>query len=516
MLEELHVKSFFLFDEINVEFCDGLNVVTGETGAGKSLFLSTLKALLGEKPSTLVEKSEVEGRFLIDGDEKIVSIRFNPSRTSAKINGSLVTLSQLRDFTESHIAIHTQGAAGIIRDPKTHMAFVDLFEPTINDLLKEYRKLFREYVQIKKTLQKEDLSEIEEEMKSVENDVEKIERALVSNEEYEEMLSDYKRLSNAQRIIQNVQEMLYFINGEGGLENFIANLVRKAKELRNLDEKSENFLESAQSIEDEIIELGKEIENYGMKQDVDEGKALDLEKKIAEVERIKRRYGPTLEDVREKLKEFHSHLERLDKKARLIIESKKCVKDLKEKMLPLAMNVRELRRKSAERLLRNTEKNLHDLGMKDAKIDYIHKETEFSENGMDFIEFVGSLNPGLGSLSLSKIASGGEMARFYLALEAALGRKLPVETVVFDEVAAGVGVRTADVVAEKLKEISRDTQLIVITHMPQIAAVADKHFKVEKYVKNGKTFSKIVELDDEMRKREIKEMFGKIPKGVKR
>ncbi len=515
MLAEIHVKNFVLFNEISLEFSEGLNVVTGETGAGKSLFLSALKALFGERPS-LVEKSEVEGRFLVDDDEKIVSIKFNPSRTSAKINGSLTTLSHLKRFVESLLVIHSQGASGIIRDPKTHMAFVDLFDSKINALLKEYRKLFKEYTHIKKTIQKENLEEIEEEAKITEREIEKIESSFVSEEEYEEMLSDYKRLSNAQQIIQNVQEMLYIINGEGGMEEAAFNLVKKAKELRILDEKSERFLESAQSIQDEMADLERELESYGMEQEIDEEKIVELEKKISQVERIKRRYGPTLKDVQEKLEEFHSHLAELDKKANVLRKANRRLKELENEMLPLASKISELRKESARNLLKNAEKNLRDLGMKEAKIDYIYVETDFTESGRDSIEFVGLLNPGLGFLPLSKISSGGEMARFYLALEAALGRKLPVETVVFDEVASGVGVRTADVVAEKLKEISKDTQLIVITHMPQIAAIADKHFKVEKHVKDGKAYSVVKELNNKMRKEEIKEMFGKIPKGVKK
>ncbi|WP_456399904.1 DNA repair protein RecN [Mesoaciditoga sp.] len=516
MLAEIHVKNFVLFNEISLEFSKGLNVVTGETGAGKSLFLSALRALYGERPSTLMEKSEVEGLFETDNGEKIVSVKFSPSRTSAKINGSLVTIAQLRHFIESQLVIHSQGAAGILRDPKTHMSFVDLFEPKINGILSSYRKLFQEYVQIEKTLQREELSKIEEEIKEIEKDVERIERALISDEEYEEMLSEYKRLSNAQQIIQNVQEMLYFISGEGGLEDSITNLVRKAKSLRTLDEKAEVFLENAQTIEDEIMELEKEIENYGMEQDVNEERVVELERKIEDIERIRRRYGPTFEDVRKRFEELQSHMIQLSEKARVLKKAKKRLKELKDEMTPLATNIRELRKEAAKKLLDNTEKNLHDLGMKDAKVEFLHTKTDFGENGIDSIEFIGTMNPGLGSVSLSKIASGGEMARFYLALEAALGRKLPVETVVFDEVASGVGVRTADVVAEKLKEISKDTQLIVITHMPQIAAIADKHFKVEKHVKDGKTYSVIRELDGKMRKEEIKEMFGKIPKGVKK
>ena len=518
MLAEIHAKKFVLFDEVNVELSNGMNVVTGETGAGKSLFLSTLKALFGEKPPALNEKSEIEARFTLnEKDEKIVSIRFTPSRTSAKIDGSLVSLSQAKKLVESLLVIHAQGASSVIKNPKTHMAFVDLFDQKIEVLLKRYRVLFKEYTNTQRLLKKEsDFQEIDEEMESLEKEIEKIERSLVNDEEYEEMLSNYKRLSNAQEIIQNVQEILYFISGENGLEDDIKNVVRKVRELRTFDGKSNRFLQMAQSIEDEISDLAKEMENYGIKQEVDEERLMELERRVSEIERIKRRYGPTLEDVREKLSVLHSQVSVFEKKSRMIKRAQKRLKELKDDMLPLTLKIRELRKRSVESLLKNAEGNLHDLGMKEAKVDYVHKGTDFTENGMDFIEFVGLINPGVSPLPLSKVASGGEMSRFYLALEAALGKKLPVETVVFDEVAAGVGVRTADVVAKKLKEISTHTQLIVITHMPQIAAMADKHFKVEKKVTQGKTASFLVELDDEERKTEIREMFGKMPEGARK
>ncbi len=515
MLEEIHIKNFVLFQEITVEFSKGLNVVTGETGAGKSLFLAALKALFGEKPSVPVERGEIEARFKSKGVENVISIKFTPSRTSARMNGSLITLSQLKKFMDSLFVIHTQGAAGIIKDSKTHMTFVDLFDEKIGLLLSKYRELFKEYVNTKKIVEKKELESVKEEMEVLQNEIEKIEHVLISDEEYEEMLSEYKRLSNAQRIIQVAQEILFLVNSDNGLENSMINVIKKSKEISSLDEKASRFLEMAQSIEDAISTFSTEIENYGMEQEPDEEKIVELEKHISAVERLKRRYGPTLEDVRDKLKDLRTQLDTLRKEEEILENADKRLRKVKSEMEPLALEISNLRKKAVESLIEKTERNLHDLGMKEAKVSYLHERTDFTENGIDFLEFFGMLNPGLGSLPLSKIASGGETARFYLALEAALGEKLPIETIVFDEIAAGVGVRTADVVAEKLKEISKDTQLIVITHMPQIAALADKHFKVEKVVENGKTRSVLKELERESREKEIKEMFGKIPKGAK-
>ena len=518
MLAEIHAKNFVLFDEVDVDFSNRMNVITGKTGAGKSLFLSMLKVLLGEKPPMAKDKSEVEARFISsEGKETIVSVRVSPSRTSARLNGSIIGISQLREIVNSFMAIHTQGSPGMLRDPKTHTNFVDLFDSKLPEKIEKYQGLFQEYMQIKHFLDSNDAYwDTKGEIEELEEEVEKIERAIVTDEEYDGILSDYKRLSNTREIVKSIQEISYLMNEENGLEDISQNLLRRLKELRFLDDKSQEFLDTMEEIEEDIRELSHSIERYGDTQNVDEEKLLELEDRISEVERLKRKYGPTLRDVYENAGKMREHMDKLRKKSDSLKKAKKHLKDLKEKMEPLAVEIKNRRAKSVKELLKKTESNLHDLGMKEAKVNFIQHETAFTKNGIDWIEFVGQVNPGTDEMPISKIVSGGEMSRFYLALEAALGKSLPVETVVFDEVGSGVGVRTADVVAKKLKEISTHTQLVVITHMPQIAAMADKHFKVEKKMTRGKTVSLLMELDDEERKAEIKEMFGKMPEGVRK
>ncbi len=516
MLTELHAKNFALFKEINVEFSNGLNVVTGESGAGKSLFLLALRALCGEKPPFVDEESVVEGRFVSENGEEVLSVKYTPSRSSAKLNGSLVSLSQLKKIAESKLAIHSQEAPSILRDPKNHTFFVDLFEPKIHILLKEYKDYYSEYKNVKKALNDApNLEILVEERDALEREIERMENALLSEEEYLQMTSRYQRLTNAKDIIQNSRELLFLIREENGIQDLLIEALRRAKEIRRLDEKFESILAGFQNVASEMAELERDVEDYGMSEEFNENELFELEKRIAEIETIKRRYGPTLGDVESTYKAKLSELSELDTKIEEVKSAEKKLNVLKEKLLPLAKQISEFRKSSAEALLKKTEENLRDLGMKDAIMDFVQREVDLGENGSDFVEFFGSTNRGSPLLPLSKIASGGETARLYLALEAALGEKLPVEIVVFDEVASAVGIRTADVVAKKLKEISKKTQLVVITHMPQIASLADRHFKVEKFVENGKTFSQIRELSDEERREEITEMFGKIPQEVK-
>ncbi len=517
MLAELHAKDFALFKEINVEFSSTFNVITGETGAGKSLFISALKSLCGEKPDFTSNESLLEGRFITEGEkEEIISIKYAPLRSSARLNGSLVSLSRLKKIMESKIAIHSQEAPAILRDSKNHMSFVDLFNSEISLLLTEYKAFYLKYRNSLKHLRKiSSFEKMLEERKALENEIEKIEAILVSESDYLDMVSRYKRLANAKEILRNVQEITFLLNEENGVENLLREMLRRAREIERLDEKFEPLFDRIEALLNEATDLERDVENYAINEETDESEMFTLERHISQIESLKRRYGPTLDDVKNTYEEKTSEIVRLDKEIKELKNVEKRVKELKEKLLPLAHQISVLRKNAASELLKIAEENLRDLGMKDARMEFAWEETELGENGADFIEFLGSTNRGLPPLPLSKIASGGETARLYLALEAALGEKLPVETAVFDEVASAVGIRTADVVAEKLKELSEKTQLIVITHMPQIAAVADRHFKVEKYIENGRTFSGIRELTLDERKKEIKEMFGKIPQEVK-
>ncbi len=517
MLAEIHSKGFALFDNIDVEFSNGMNVITGETGAGKSLFLSILKVLTGEKPSFIKEKSEVEALFFEpDGQEIVVTLKISPSRMTARINGSIVTIAQLRERVSSLMAIHAQGAAGILRNPKMHVRFVDLFDPSILSNLNKYRELYHEHLNTKKLIESSDVSieDVDKEIKEFEKEAEEIEAILPSEEEYESMVSEYKKLTNARDIIKIAKELNYIISEEGGLEDIFQVLVRKFRELRTIDSEAQSFLDFVEPLEEDVHSLSRDIERYADSQEIDEERLAKLEDLISDIERIKRRYGPTLRDVQERLSVIHKRIDDLHKIADSLKKSNLHLKELEDKMWPLALKIKKARAVSANNLLKRTEKNLRDLGMPNAQISFSHYDTNFTENGIDRLEFIGQVNPGTPKMAISEFISGGEVSRLYLALEAALGGKLPISTLVFDEVEAGVGARTADIVAQKLKEISKTTQLIVITHLPQIAAMADKHFKVEKQTSNGKTNSSVIELGNEMRKKEISDMFGKIPKGV--
>jgi len=509
VLAELHAKHFALFEDIDVEFSNGMNVVTGETGSGKSLFLSILKALVGEKNEFVTERSEIEARFVIGKEEFLISVKIGPSRMSARMNGSMITLAELRDKVSKWMDIHTQGISEVLRDSKMHSKFVDNFNPEIQDLLIEYRRLYKDYVKVLNFTGKNDLSQIDSTLEDLSSEMKKIEEIFLSDEEYDALRDEYKRLSNIGEIISTSKEIEYLINGENTLDTLIGKIIEKIKTVENKDRTFHAFLNDALSIEELIRALERNVSRYASSQEFDQEKIDEIEDKISKIEKMKRKYGPTLEDVRNTLKEMKDKFEFLSNSAIEIKEAGKHLEQLKAKMTTISSKIKMIRYETASELMKRIDNNLRDLSMSNARISFVQRDTEFTEDGSDSIEFVGSMNPGIPEMPISKIASGGEISRLYLAMEAALDRKLPVSTLVFDEIEMGVGARTADVIASKMIDISKSTQLIVITHLPQIATVADKHFKVEKHQLNDKTFSTIDEISGEARSKEILEMFGK-------
>ncbi|BBJ28087.1 DNA repair protein RecN [Athalassotoga saccharophila] len=506
MISELRAKNFILFDEIEIEFSDKMNVITGESGSGKSLFLSILKSLLGEK-NELKGSAEVEARFIVEEGEFVVNLKIGPSRTSARINGSMVTLAQLKDQVQRWIDIHDQGVSQILRNPQTHTHFVDIFFPSLKEEIKNYKILFDNYIELSKLLKENEPEKIRSQIEEISNEIEGIERFFVTDEEYENMKEEYRRMANIEEILKISKELDYLISGDHGLEFSIEMIMQKLKEIHKMDGK---FSESFEEISVLIEEFKKSFLGYVDSLEFDEERFLELEERIGEMEKLRRRYGPTFEEVKKHLEELKERYKRLELTESEIKNAGDKFDSTVKKMEKIAERIKEMREEAAQNLVKAVNENLKDLAMPNASLSFLHEETSFTPNGKDRIEFLGSINPGMPPLPLAKIASGGEMSRFYLAIESALSGTLPVSTIVFDEIESGIGQRTADSIANKMKEMSQNTQIIVITHMPQIAAVADKHFKIEKYQSLDSTYSIIKEINGEERKKEIKEMFGKI------
>jgi DNA repair protein RecN (Recombination protein N) len=510
MILELHAKNFALFEDIDIEFSDKLNVITGESGSGKSLFLSILKSLLGEKNEFLTEKSEVESRFLISGEEFVINLKISPSRMSARLNGEMITLADLKNHVGGWMDIHNQGISRILKDPKNHTNFVDIFSSNIQDQLKKYRILYNRYVEISKFIKINESTNPETEIENISQEISNIEKFLISDEEYNVIRDEYKRQSGIVDILKMIKETEYLVWGENGIEPILGLVLKDVKEIEKID-KNLPFLKMIEEIKASLMDLKKHITDYANSLEFDQEKLYDLEEKIDQIEKLKRKYGPRLSDVNERLEKLKNRYEQLNEVNIQLKNVREDFKDLTDQMKTIALEIKRMRGLAAAALVKRINENLEDLSMKNAHISFIQKDTDFTQNGKDQIEFTGSMNLGMPETSVSKIASGGEISRLYLAIESSISGNLPISTLVFDEIETGIGPRTSDVVATKMKEISKNTQVIVITHMPQIAAVADRHFKVQKYQSNGSTYSTIKEINGKERQAEIKEMFGKIP-----
>ncbi len=510
MILELHAKNFALFEDVDIEFSDKMNVITGESGSGKSLFLSILKSLLGEKNEFLTEKSEVEARFLIDKDEFVVNLKLSPSRMSARLNGEMITLADLKSHVGRWMDIHDQGISQILKDPKNHTNFVDAFSPSIPDKVKKYKVLYDKYLEVLKLIKSSESVNLEAEIENISREISDIEKFLISDDEYEAIKDEYKKQSGMADILRMVKETEYLISGENGIESIMGLVLKDVREIEKIDGHLP-FSKNVEEIKESLTELKKQITSYANSLEFDQEKLYELEEKISQIEKLRRKYGPKFSDVRDKLEALKSQFEKYNE---MNVQLKNLHEDfnlLTTQMEELAIEIKKLRKSAADELTKRINENLKDLLMQNAHISFLQKYTDFTMNGKDQIEFIGSMNPGMPDAPISRMASGGEISRLYLAIESSLSSKLPISTLVFDEIETGIGPRTSDVIAMKMKEISKSTQIIVITHMPQIAAAADKHFKVQKYQLNENTYSTINEIEGEERQAEIKEMFGKIP-----
>lgn len=509
MLAELHAKNFALFENIEIEFSDRMNVITGESGSGKSLFLSILKVLLGERSEFITDKSEIEALFVINNEEFIVNLKISPTRMRAKLNGSMITLAELKDHVGMWMDIHTQGVSQILRDPKTHTNFVDVFSSSIEPYLQKYKKNYVEYSNISRFIRDNGSIDIEETLEDISKEIEKIEKNLITDDEYNELKEAYKKQSNIGDILKISREIEYLISGDNGMESLSLSILKSLKEMERMDH-NKSFLKMEREMEESIDFLKRSMADYANSLEFDQEKVLALEDHISEIEKLKRKYGSSLESVKNALDELNKKYERLNSMNLELKNARKNLAIVTKAMEDLSAVIKQMRKDASEELIKRINENLKDLSMSNSRISFVQHETEFTESGTDQIELVGSMNVGMPETSISKIASGGEISRLYLAIESSINGKLPVSTLIFDEIETGIGPRTSDVVADKMKEISQNTQIIVITHMPQIAAVADRHFKVEKHQLSDTTYSTVIQIDGEERRTEIKEMFGKM------
>ena len=518
MISTLHIKNIGIIDDLSIDLNEGLNVLTGETGAGKTLIIDSLGIISGGRFSKeMIRKGETnsfveicmyepENENSIDGNI-IVSREINSNgKNMCKINGRMVTVNELKNFMSKFIEIHGQNDNQSLLDNKFHLKYLDGFiGDKIIDIKKQYKEKYEKYLEIKQELKNNygDEKERERKLDLLRYQFNEIEEANLKVNEEDNLEEKRKLMLNSEKISKNLNEADIAI-GENSIDS-INVAIRALEKIENIDKKYEDISSNLKNIYYELQEISRDISEH--KEDVyfDEQERNEVEERLDLIYNLKRKYGNDVQEILNYKNEIEAeinHIENLDEYNNKL---KKELKQLKEEMTKLAEKMHELRNEYGKVLSININKVLEDLEMKNANIN-IHvdyNEEEFFENGKDIVEFYITTNLGEDEKQLAKIASGGEMSRIMLAIKKVLADTDKMPVLIFDEIDTGISGKAAGAVAEKLNGISKNHQVLCISHLPSIAAIADYNYFISKRVINERTNTNIKLLNEKETLEEI-------------
>ena len=518
MISTLHIKNIGIIDDLSIDLNEGLNVLTGETGAGKTLIIDSLGIISGGRFSKeMIRKGETnsfveicmyepENENSIDGNI-IVSREINSNgKNMCKINGRMVTVNELKNFMSKFIEIHGQNDNQSLLDNKFHLKYLDGFiGDKIIDTKKQYKEKYEKYLEIKQELKNNygDEKERERKLDLLRYQFNEIEEANLKVKEEDNLEEKRKLMINSEKISKNLNEADIAI-GENSIDS-INTAIRALEKIENIDKKYEDISSNLKNIYYELQEISRDISEH--KEDVyfDEQERNEVEERLDLIYNLKRKYGNDVQEIlnyKDEIEAEINHIENLDEYNNKL---KKELKQLKQEMTTLAEKMHELRNEYGKVLSININKVLEDLEMKNANIN-IHvdyNEEEFFENGKDIVEFYITTNLGEDEKQLAKIASGGEMSRIMLAIKKVLADTDKMPVLIFDEIDTGISGKAAGAVAEKLNGISKNHQVLCISHLPSIAAIADYNYFISKRVINERTNTNIKLLNEKETLEEI-------------
>lgn len=540
MLLELSIKNFAIIDDLKVSFTKGLNLLTGETGAGKSIIIEALGTVLGGRGSkdlirTGKDKAVLQALFLIedthrtlktlnkygidiDRDGLLIITReisaFHPS--ISRVNGRTITLTILNEITSNLVDIFAQHEHQSLLDISNHKRLIDTFgDEKFKNLKGEIKLYYDEYIEVKNRLSKINLDsrKREREIDLLKFQIEEIEDANLKDEDDREIEDEFNRLNNIKDIAYGIGQIAESLQSSNFNEFSIIDIINKdisiLSDLVRFDSNLSMYLNRLKEINFELQDINKGLIDYIDRIDMDGERLQYLEERINVVNRLKKKYGNSIQAIYDFKERIDGELEDLLNHKREIKILDEKIKKLEDKLYDLSMDLSHERHIIAESLEAKISKELLDLNMGNVtfKVDFQEK-AQIGSDGIDHIEFLISTNPGEDLKSVSKIVSGGEMSRIMLGFKSILAKYDGITTMIFDEIDTGISGRTAQIVGEKISEIAKDRQVISITHLPQIAALADSHYFISKKTDKGKTVTTIKRLEDEERVEEMARLLG--------
>ncbi len=510
MISTLHIKNVGIIDDITIDLNEGLNILTGETGAGKTLIIDSLQIISGGRFSKeMIRKGEefsyVEVSMYLpekeETEQNVVVSReiYANGRNTCKINGRLVSVSELKNFMKDIIDIHGQNENQTLLDVNSHIKYIDeMASKDIHELKEEYQILYVKYNELKQEISKNfgDDKEKQRELDLLKYQVNEIEDAKLKRDEEEELENLRTKMMNSEKIAINLQEANAQINQ--GVIDGISLAIRAMEKIEGIDEKYQNSLNSMKSIYYDIQELSRDIEGYSEDAYFDEEERDKVEERLDLICTLKRKYGNSVEEILKYNEEIKDRIEKIENSEEYVNHLKEELKEVSNKMKKIAAEMNKIREDYAKTLSCKVNKELQELEMKNANFSVqIEKEEKFNINGLDKVEFMISTNIGEDKKPLLKIASGGEMSRIMLAIKKVLSDVDKVSTMVFDEIDTGISGIAANSVGEKLKAISKKHQVLCVTHLANIAAKGDYNYYISKEAKENRTKTNIKKLNEE-------------------
>lgn len=544
MLAELSIRNFAIIDVLSISFKKGLTVLTGETGAGKSIIIDAIGLLIGGRGSSEfvrygTPKAEIEGLFLVDAphpvyakaDELGIDIQdgmvilkrdiMESGKSVCRINGKLVTLSLLKEFGQSLVDIHGQHETQYLMQPEMHLSLLDSFGgEEMEKKVEQYQTVYYEYKELNKQLKNltENEQQINQRLDLIQYQLEEIHQAELLANEDTELQEEKLKLGNYEKLFNSLQDSYQALYGEEkGIEQ-VSVALSHLQNVAHLDDDLNHLQENVANHFYALEEAAYSIRNYFETMEFDPARLDFIETRLNEISKLKRKYGDSVNEILAYAEKIEKELDMLQNKDGNI-EALRTQLQKKEKQLQKsASQLSKNRKKLAEQLIAEIHQELKELYMEKTVFDIrittpaensdAIKERDFGKNGSDEVEFFISTNPGEPLKPMAKVASGGELSRVILALKSIFSQHQGITAIIFDEVDTGVSGRVAQAIAEKIFKVSEGSQVLCITHLPQVAAMADTHLHISKEIANDRTTTHVVSLETSQKVNEIGRMIS--------
>lgn len=533
MLASLHVKNIAVIKDISINFGNGLNIMTGETGAGKSIIIDSINFVLGDRADKNIirsgeENAEVEAVFILNSFETILSEILNNNgidwndgiliirrtlningRGEIRVNGFSVTLSFLKSIVSYLLDVHSQHETQSLLNENNHLKILDAYAAETNSLNVVFLKKLKEFKSLQQVIESfPQPLDIEHQMDLLNFQINEIEESNFHDFEEESLIKERNVIQNSEKILSSLVNAISLLEGNDiiGIETIILNLLKEISFLNRFDYSYGSILDRLESILIEIRDIKNSLDDSLKNIDYDDNKLQSIEKRIEQIRMVKRKYGSDEESIKSFLLKSIERRNYLSNAEQNISEISSSMSSLKKELTEIGLKLHELRVSSSKSFVDNIVKQLNDLGMKNASFsvsvelldDFINSNfLELSLNGPDKIKFLISLNKGEPLKDLKRVASGGEMSRIMLAIKNITANLEGIDTLIFDEIDSGISGNAAKTVSQKLFNISIGRQVIVVTHLSQIAAMADLNYLIHKHVSGEETLTYVSQLDEE-------------------